>query len=223
MNKDIKLSAKTREKSGNAGKLRSAGFIPAAVYGSGTENRNIKIEKNQLEKIYARLGETSLIDLMVDEKETLKVIIKDVQKDPVRNHIVHIDFYVVDMKKPIDVMVPLHFTGEAKAVKELGGTLVTNLDEVEIRCLPGDLIESFSVDISPLNTFDDSINIRDLKLPAGIEVLNNADDVVVSVIMPVEEVPEVKEAPAEEKKEEGKEANKESGKEEKKEGKPEKK
>ncbi|MFH0891954.1 MAG: 50S ribosomal protein L25 [Candidatus Falkowbacteria bacterium] len=217
MGKDIKLDAQTRAE-GSATKLRSEGFVPAVVYGSGSENKNIGIKKVQLEKIYARLGETSLIDLKIDNGEALKVIIKDTQKDPLRNNITHIDFYVVDMKKPIDVTLPLRFTGEAKAVKELGGTLVTNLDAIEVRCLPGDLMESFDVDLSILNTFEDSINVRDLKLPAGIEILSNLDGVVASVIMPQVEEPEkpAEEGADEKKGEEAKGGKDQENKEEKK-------
>jgi len=130
------------------GKVRADGFVPAVIYGSGTENRNIVVKKNQLDKIYARLGETSLIDLSVDGGEASKVIFKDVQRDPLSNQIIHIDFYAVDMKKPIEIELPLRFTGEAKAVKELGGTLITNLDSLEVRCLPGDLLDYFEIDLA---------------------------------------------------------------------------
>ncbi len=217
MTNELKLAAEIRaEKNGKAKKVLAAGYIPAIIYGSGMENMNLKIKKHDFERAYESAGESNLIKLAIAGEEPMKVIIKDIQRSGVKNGIIHADFYKVDMKKKISVEIPLNFTGEAKAVKELGGTLVKNLDAVEVECLPGDIIKEIEVDLTKLETFNDMIKLSDLKIPADIEIASQEDLVVASVQeQRVEE--EVKEeasapaeaAPAEEgKKEEGKEEEK---------------
>jgi large subunit ribosomal protein L25 len=231
MVKEIKLDVQTRvEKDGKAKKIRKDGFIPAVIYGSGMAVRNLKVKQRDFEQIFALAGEANLIDLAIDGQETIKAIIKDVHIDPIRDKIVHADFYKVDMKKEIEVEVPLNFIGEAKAVKELDGILVKNIDGIEIKCLPGNLIEKIEVNLSILETFADAIRVKDLKLPSDIEVMNQPEDLVVHVIEPQkEEDPVVEEEKVEgeegeEKKEEGEEIDKKEGadEEEKKEEKKEK-
>ncbi len=230
MVKRIKLDVQTRvEKDGKAKKIRKDGFIPAVIYGSGMAVRNLKVKQHDFEQIFALAGEANLIDLVIDGQEAIKAIIKDVHIDPIRNKIVHTDFYKVDMKKEIEVEVPLDFIGEAKAVKELDGILVKNIDSIEIKCLPGSLIEKIEVNLSVLETFADAIRVKDLKLPSDIEVINQLEDLVVHVIEPqkeeepVSEGKEVEGEEGEEKKEEGEEIDKKEGvgEEEKKEEKKE--
>ncbi len=219
---EIKLTAQARdEKNGRAKQIRAKGFIPVVLYGSGGENKNLKIRKIDFEKIYDLAGESSLINLEVDKEPAVKVLVKDMQRDPVKDEIIHVDLYRVDMHKKIRTEIPLHFTGEAPAVKELNGILVKNMDEVEVECLPGDLVHQLEVDLSVLKTFDEIIKLHDLKLPAGMELVSETDDIVANVVQPrVEVEEEIKaeegaEAAAEEKAEVGKEAGgKESGKEE---------
>jgi large subunit ribosomal protein L25 len=223
MTNELKLAAEIRaEKNGKAKKVLAAGYIPAIIYGSGMENMNLKIKKHDLERAYEIAGESSLIKLAIAGEEPIKVIIKEIQRSGVKSSIIHADFYKVDMKKKIFVEIPLNFMGEAKAVKELGGTLVKNLDAVEVECLPGDIIKEIEVDLTKLETFDDVIKLSDLKMPADIE-LASQDDLVVASVLEQRAEEEVKEeapaeaeaAPAKEgEKEEGKEKGKEEGKRE---------
>ncbi len=183
MVKKISLNVQTRtEKNGKAKKLRALGFAPAVIYSSKDKTRILKVKINDFLPVYSIVGEANILDLIIDEKESIKVIIKDVQKEVVKDNIIHIDFYQVDMKKKIEVNIPLNFIGESKAVKELNGILMKNLDEINARCLPGDLLDKLDVDISTLNTFSDSIKVKDLKVSSNIEIVNNETDMIVHVI-----------------------------------------
>lgn len=181
----LKLQAQKRDKKENVKDLIKASLIPAVVYGPKLkENKLVKVQINELKKVYAEAGESTLIELIVDGKSEGKVLIKDEQRNPVKDTLIHVDFYEVDMTKEIHTEIPLHFVGESKAVKELAGVLIRSISEIEVRCLPTDLVKQIEVDISALNTFDDVIKIHDLKLPAGIKLVHETDDVVATVAEP---------------------------------------
>ncbi|MDP2708613.1 MAG: 50S ribosomal protein L25 [bacterium] len=183
MTTSVELKAQIRaEKNGNAKSVRSGGFIPAVIYGFGVGNKNVKIKKNDFEKAFAVAGEFNLIDLAIDNSASTKVIVKDVQRDNLTNNIIHADLYQVDMSKKITTEIPLNFIGEPKAVKELGGTLVKNMDTVEVECLPGDLVSHIDVDISKLAEFDQFIRLHDLVLPQGIALIAETNEAVVGVV-----------------------------------------
>jgi len=204
MIKEIKLEAQIRTKeNGKPKKIRSQNFIPAVLYGPSMESRNLKIKKIDFERIFALAGESSLIDLAISQKKPVKVLVKEVQKDPLKATIIHIDLYQVDMNKKITTEIPLHFIGESEAVKELSAVLVKDIDRVEVECLPGDLVSHINVDLSVLKNFHDAIKTNDLKLSAGMKLVNETNDIVVNVIEPKVEAAEV---PAEEVPAEGEEA-----------------
>jgi len=208
MIKEIKLEAQIRTKeNGKPKKIRSQNFIPAVLYGPSMESRNLKIKKIDFERIFALAGESSLIDLAISQKKPVKVLVKEVQKDPLKDTIIHIDLYQVDMNKKITTEIPLHFIGESEAVKELSAVLVKDIDRVEVECLPGDLVSHIDVDLSVLKNFHDVIKINDLKLSAGMKLVNETNDIVVNVMEPKVEVAEVpaegEEAEAGEKEEGG--------------------
>lgn len=159
---DLKLSAQKREKN----EKMAADFLAAIVYGKGLENRSIKINRIEFEKIFLQAGETNLINLDIDGK-VAKVLVKDMQKDPVKDFVTHVDFYEVNMKEKVTADVPLKFVGESKAVKELGGILIKEVHEIKVECLPGDLVDHLVVDITILETLDGIIKIGDIKLPRG--------------------------------------------------------
>jgi large subunit ribosomal protein L25 len=128
-----------------------------------------------------------LIDLVIADETSVKVIVKEVQKHPFKNVIYNVDFHQVDMSQKITTEIPLEFVGESRAKKEQGALIMQNLDTVEVECLPADLVNSIEVDLSSLNDFGDSIHVKDLKVPAGMEILQELDEVVVSAIEPQEE------------------------------------
>lgn len=164
--------------------LRKNGMIPAVVYGHKVEPQSIMVEVNPFMKVYTAAGESSLIDLIVSGGTPVKAIVHDIQRDALTNTISHIDFYQVNMSEKITAEVSLEFTGVAPAVKELGGTLVKNLSEIEIECLPGNLPHAITVDISSLKTFSDNIRVGQLSIPDGVKVINNANDTVAMVEEP---------------------------------------
>jgi len=182
MTTKVQLNAQSRSESNDkAKKIVATGFIPAVVYGFGKKNQNVKVKKNDFEKVFAMAGEFNLVDLLIGDATPIKVIIKDVQRNSLTDGVIHIDFYQVDMTKKITTEIPLNFVGEAKAVKELGGTLVKNMDTVEVKCLPGDLVSHIDIDISKLEAFDQFIRLHDLVLPSGITLAHETNEAVVGV------------------------------------------
>ncbi len=218
MAKEISLEAQIREeKNGKMEKVGEAGFIPANIYGPGVDNQNIRIKELDFIKVFKDAGESSLINLIVDKKDPIKVVVKDTQKNPVKDNFTHIDFYQVDMSKKITAEISLKFIGEARAVKELGGILVKSIDSVEAKCLPGDLVDNIEVSLESLDDYHKHIRIGDIKLPQGIELTADASETVATVVEPVkeEEIKEVEEVEGEEGEEsaeEGKEGEPSSAK-----------
>lgn len=186
--KSIKLDAQSRTVVGKKVQtLRDQGVIPAVIYGHGTEPQSVSVTLPVFEKVYREAGESSLIDLSIDNAGAVKTLIQEVQVDPVTNRVVHVDFYAVTMTEKLTATIPLKFVGEPKAVKELGGTLVKNISEVEVKCLPSDLVHEIEVDLSPLATFEDAITIGNLIVPKGIELLGTLDTTVAMVAPPITE------------------------------------
>lgn len=172
------LNATKREQAG--AKVRTKDNLPGVVYGGGKENYSLNLVYNNFVKLYKEAGTSSLIDLEVDGKNVGKVLVHDIQLDPITNRVTHVDFRRIDMSKKMKAPVALRFIGEAPAVKEFGGTLVRTISEISVECLPQDLISHVDIDLSILKTFDDAIKIKDLQLPAGIKVLSpHAEDLVV--------------------------------------------
>lgn len=179
------LEAQTRNVSGRGVRaLRRQGTIPAVVYGHGTENMIVQIDAPKLQRVWQAAGESSLIDLSIDNGVPVKAIIQDLQRDPATNRILHVDFHQVKMTEKIEVDIALEFTGEAPAVKELGGTLLKVLDSIKVECLPGDLVKEIPVDISVLKSFDDAIHVKDLPVPAKITVIDGPDEIIAQVEPP---------------------------------------
>lgn len=163
--------------------LRAAGKVPAVVYGAQTKPENITIDRNAFLKLYQSAGESSLVELTVDQQSPLHVLIQDFQTDPVIDDIIHVDFRSVDLTKEIEATVDLEFIGEAPAVKTLGGTLVLSREYVDVRCLPTKLVRRIRVDLSPLATFEDGIRVKDLVLPEGMTVIDDPA-LSIAVVMP---------------------------------------
>ncbi|PIS41516.1 MAG: 50S ribosomal protein L25 [Candidatus Kerfeldbacteria bacterium CG08_land_8_20_14_0_20_42_7] len=174
------LDAKTRThfQKENRG-LRSQGIIPGVVYGKVKENQHIELDARVFSKLYQQAGESTLIDLQLEGKKPIKVLIHDVHRHPVNQSVLHVDLFEIDMNEKLTADVDLKFIGEAKVVKEMGGILVKNHDSLEIECLPSDLIHEFEVDISSLQTFEDRITIGDLKAPHGVTFTEKSEEVVV--------------------------------------------
>jgi len=199
------LVAEVRDATGKgvARKLRAAGRIPAVVYGRGTESRAISVDPKALVQLLQKggAGMNTLIELSVDGTAKT-VLVKELQRDPVRGRPLHTDFYLVDLDQKVEVSVPIHLIGRPEGV-ELGGILDHPLREIELECLPRAIPESIDVDVSALDV-GDSIHVRDLELPEGVSVQSDVNLAVASVVAPVaveepvaEEVEEGEEAVAE--------------------------
>ena len=194
--------------------------IPAVLYGFEQDNTNLWVDGRSAEVLFKEVGRSRLLSLLIEGKESVKVVIKEAQRDPVTSRIVHLDLYKVNLKKPIDIKVPIHFIGEAPAVKILGGTLLAPVNRLEIRCLPEDILKDVKVDLSTIETYEDAIHVVSLNLPANIEVLTSADTVIATVKPPrVEEKSTIaettEEVPIVEGEEKAEGANKEEKGEEK--------
>lgn len=187
-----KLTAIKRSKTEKLADIRRNGMVPAVVYGARVENTTISVPSVLFGKILKEAGETSTVSLEIAEgkdsstSKKVDVLIHEIQRDPIKGFPIHIDFLAVDMNKPIEVAVPLEFEGIAPADKNGLGVLVKALYEVEIRALPKDIPHSLSVDLSTLNTLEDQIHVKNIKLPSGIEMLTSEEEVV-ALVTPVKE------------------------------------
>lgn len=190
----ISISAQKRDIFGRKNKkLRREGKIPAVLYGEGIKGSiPIQLDEKEFKKVFTEVGESTLVKLKLEDKE-YQVLIHDLQRDPLEDKIIHVDFLKPSLKEKIEATVPLIFKGEAPAVKNLGGILIKEISEIEVEALPQNLPREIEVDISKLEKIYDTILVKDLKLPKGVKVLKKPEEVVVTVVSPEEEKEEVKE------------------------------
>lgn len=179
----ISLSAKIRKDFGKKTKyIIKADKIPAVVYGPGVKNASIIINYKDFQNVFRQAGESSLIELDIEEEnEKRPVLIHEIQKNPVSDKFIHVDFFQASLKEEVEATVPLVFFGVALAEKDLGGTLVKNITEVEVKALPQNLPHEIKVSIDGLKTFGDHILIKDLILPENVKILKKLDEIVASV------------------------------------------
>lgn len=181
----VMLQAKKRE--GKPEALRAAGRVPAVVYGPQMDPISISVDLVAFEKTYQEAGESTIVELVIDGADNVNVLIQDFQIDPVTRVATHADFRQVVMGEEMEVTVSLHFVGVAPAVKALGGSMNKAKDSLTVRCLPTDLVEHIDVNVEGLATFDDAITVADVVLPAGLTVVDGADELVVKVSAPLTE------------------------------------
>lgn len=182
---NFKLKAENREIIGKKVKqLRRGKTIPAVLYGKGFKNRNICLDLKDFTKIVKDAGSSSLVNLSIADEKAIKILIGNVQNHPVTSHIIHADLLKINMKEKIRTGIPLELVGTSPAVSDLEGNLITTKDEIEVECLPDDLVPHITVDISVLKTFEDQIKISDLQIPEGMEVLDDKEEVLLLVTPP---------------------------------------
>ena len=163
MVENFTLSATKREVGKTARReVREAGNVLAVIYGHGTKPFAISVDASAALRVYRKAGTSGLIDLDVEGKK-YSVIIKTVDIHPVRHELAHMDFMTVNVKEALVVGVPIEFVGESPAVK-LGGTFLSKYNSIEVRCLPTDIPESFSLDISGMKNMNDHLCVADLKI-----------------------------------------------------------
>ncbi len=161
-------------------KLRALGKIPATIYGKNIKSVSVAVGADAFDKVYTEAGETGLVELVVG-KDLRPVLVHTLQKDPVTNHVLHIEFHQVDLKEKVHAKVPLELNGDAPAVVGKAGVLLTLIDEVEVEALPTDLPEKLTVDVSKLTDVGQEVKVGELKVPSGVTILTDKDQSVVRV------------------------------------------
>jgi large subunit ribosomal protein L25 len=188
----LELKVEKRTSFGKAAAaLRQAGMIPAELYGHGIPNVHLAVKAVDFEKVYREVGENTIVNVIVDGAAR-PVLIYDIQKDPLTDQLLAVDFYQVKMDEKITADVPLKFIGEAPAVKE-GGILIKAMNEVEVKALPQDLPENIEVNLLKLAAIGDSLYVRDLPASSKYEYIVEPNTVVASITEQVKE--EVVETP----------------------------
>jgi large subunit ribosomal protein L25 len=186
MAQQAKLTVQTRTQVGrNAIKrVRKEGLIPGVIYGVGQEPINLEVNRRQLSTVLAHSSsENILLELEIvdgDNKRNSLAMIQEVQHHPIQRQILHVDFHAVSATEKITAEVPIETVGEPIGVKTNGGLLEHNLRDLEVECLPGDLPDRIEVDVTGLD-INQSIHVKDLKLPPGVEAVTDGDLTVVAV------------------------------------------
>ncbi|HEY0674566.1 MAG TPA: 50S ribosomal protein L25/general stress protein Ctc [Longimicrobiales bacterium] len=193
------LSATTREGQGKGDnrKLRKTGLVPAVIYGHGEKTRSVAVDAHELELLFSRVHvENTVIDLKVEgEKKPIRALVREVQTHPARGGIVHVDFYQIHAGEVVNIQIPLNFVGTAAGVKN-GGILQHTMDELDVEVSADNIPENIEVDVSALE-IGDSVHVSDLKIPAGIKVLDSGERSVCSVSPPQAGIAEAAAAPEE--------------------------
>lgn len=196
MSENIQLTATTRETVGKANRRLDEAELAAVVYGGAHKSRAVTVDRHEFEQVLVHEGNIAsrLIELTVDEGKPVHVIVKSVQRDPVKSTVMHVDFWAVNMRRPVTTTVPVHFEGDAPGLKT-GGVFMHNVQHINVEALPDELPEFLTADISMLEV-GDSIHVRDLVAPKGVTILDGEDEIVASVVAPAkeEEVEVVEEA-----------------------------
>ena len=182
---ELKLKSTIRtETGGKLKKLRKNALIPAVIYGHKTKNQLLKVGYREFEDVYKKARENTLINLLIGDSSKGKVIIHNLQVDPVSDKFIHIDFYQVKMDEKISAEIPLDFIGESEAVKNEGGVFVKNMNTVEVESLPQNLPREIKVDISQIKKLEEAIHIKDLDVPENVKLVAQGDEVVAIILKP---------------------------------------
>lgn len=179
----IELSVAPRSIKGKeVSRLRRSGFVPAVLYGRRAEPVSLQANGRELLRVLMKAGSSHLVKLNIDGAvEPRMALVREVQREPIRGTVLHVDFYGVSMSEKITVAIRVRFEGESPAVTLNEGVLTYGNDSVEIECLPGDLIDSLVVDLTRLAKIGDAVHVSDLKAPETVKILSNPDDLVVRV------------------------------------------
>lgn len=179
------IQAEERERTGTGGarRLRRQGYVPAVVYGHGQEARNLKVEEGPLRQLLEGISvDNTLVNLKVGDGETSKVLIREVQQHPWKPRLLHVDFFQIREDEEIRVGVPIRFVGTPLGVRESGGILQTNLNQIEVECLPTEIPEYFEADVDELE-IGDSLHVADLEM-GGVRPLEEMERTICVVVPP---------------------------------------
>lgn len=181
----VLIKAKKRDVTGKQVKaLRRAGELPAVIYGRHVEPIAISLEAHSAGLALAKLTSSSLVTLDVDGTE-FTAIVREKQRNFIKGVLTHIDFLALDLTEKIRTKVRLTYTGVSSAVKDYSAVLVHRLEALEVECLPADLPERITVDISTLKEIGNNIHVRDIIVPENVLVLDDADEIAIIATIPV--------------------------------------
>ncbi len=190
----VELKAKPRKATGknNARQLRAAGLVPVNVYGHNQEAANLTVQSRDFEAIMrGHSGSSFIMKLQVDGSDETSVIIKEIQRHPIRDELLHIDLLSVSLDEKIVTGVPVHLIGDPQGVLQDGGVLQGGIREVQIEALPTDLPEFIEIDVSSLE-LTQTMHIGEITLPSSLVLISSPDDVVATILEPTKLVePEV--------------------------------
>ena len=211
MTKRQQLKAEERKITGKQVKqLRKEGILPASIYGKKVKSGSIQLNKDEFIKLYRKTGETAIIDILVGESDKAHhVLVRELQKTATTGKLLHVSFQEVDLTEKIEAEIPVRLEGESPAVKEKLALLLQELNEITVEAAADSLPEEIKIDISKLKASGDSIYIKDIVVPQGVEIKNDPEIVVVrldELVAPESEVlpePETVEENAEPQQEEG--------------------
>ena len=185
---DLEIAVTAREVYGKQNKrLRAGGVVPGVLFGKTTGSISVQLDAKALEHLYRQAGRTSVVKVSVDGGRPTSAIIKGIQRNPLTGKALHVDLFAVDLTHEIQAEIPLSFIGTSSAVEMDAAILLTSLDHLKVRALPGDLPHEIDVDLSALTDMDATIHVRDLVVDAKVTVLNDPDDLVAKVTPPREE------------------------------------
>jgi len=162
--------------------LRQNGEVPGVVYGEGEDPLNLKVNEHDLRGFLGTSGESTLVELIVENDEPILALVEEIQHHPVTDRILHVDFKLIPRDKPVEISVPIELIGVSPGVKE-GGLLEQTMRELNIKCKPTDAPENVVIDISELD-FDNAIHVNEIEIPEDVEILDDMERTVVTVIVP---------------------------------------
>ncbi len=162
-------------------RLHGQGKLAAVVYGHNTKATPLVLDRLEFQKVFLKSGRTHMVDLVVDGR-TEKVLVREIQTHPRRLGPIHVDFYQVNLEEKITVEVPVHLVGESAAVKRGDADILQPIHSLRVECLPSDIPEAFEVDMTPLEEIESEVRISDIKLPKGVTVLIDPEELVVKII-----------------------------------------
>jgi large subunit ribosomal protein L25 len=183
----VVLQAKRREVVGKQVRaLRRQGLLPAVIYGHHIQPINISLNAHDAGLVLPKLSSSQLVVVDVDG-ERHNALVREKQRHPVTDTLIHVDFQAVSMTEKLRVKVSIEFVGEAPAVKNFNGVVVPSKEELEIECLPDDLPSHIEVDLSGLAEIGDALHVRDISLPPRVSVMEDPDEVIVVITPPLSE------------------------------------
>ena len=192
MKDSVRIVASLRE-TGHPVSLRQEGYVPAMLYGRDVDNVPLKVSNLELTRVMAAGGQRGLLELEIADfaEDHRVVMVREIQRDPVERNILHVDLYQVDLKETLTTDVPVQLIGEEQATSGIE-VLQHGVRELTVQCLPVNIPERITVDISEL-TLGDSVTVADVEVPGEVEILNDPTDIIVTLVQPRLEIEEPEE------------------------------